>query len=132
MKYVDLFPSSEEYSDYEVLYEDENRKNPFTGTSEDFYIKSIHGSGQLRDRFNYKNGKLEGLWEWLESNGQIRVKGNYKDGKLEGPYEVFHENGQLSFFGYFSKGFKDGLCEYFDENGKCKTRIIFKNGKRVK
>ena len=78
MKYVDLFPSSEEDLDYEVLYEDENRKNPFTGTSEDFYIKSIHGSGQLRDRFNYKNGKNHGLCESFYINGQLKIRENYK------------------------------------------------------
>ena len=76
-----------------------NSETPFTGSSVVFYE-----NGQLRFRENYKDGKLDGLWEWFHENGQLKSRGNLIDGDLEGLYEIFDEDGKLTK----TETYKDG------------------------
>ena len=75
----------------DLVYDDENTQNPFTGVMEDF-----HNNGQLWERINYKNGEPEGLHESFHKNGQLRWIRNYKNGKEHGFTEQFDENGTLT------------------------------------
>ena len=73
--------------------------------------KSLFEDGQLRERENYKDGKLyrdgklfSGLVEWYYENGQLGSKENYKDGKLHGLWEFFKEDGSLIYSYKFENG----------------------------
>ena len=94
---------------------------------------------------NYKDGKKDGLIEYVYTNGQLGLRGYHQDGKEHGLWEGFYENGepamtlncrkgqphgkidyystnmdgQLNCRGYFLNGIEDGLWEYFDiDNGE--------------
>jgi antitoxin component YwqK of YwqJK toxin-antitoxin module len=54
-------------------------------------------------RFNYKNGKLDGLYEVYEK-GNIYERCNYKDGKLDGLYEDYYPNGNIKYQSFFKEG----------------------------
>ena len=64
--------------------------DPFTGTSIEYHLNA-----QLKEKTNFKNGKLDGLNEGFYENGQLQGRANYKNGELEGLLETFDENGQL-------------------------------------
>ena len=61
-----------------------NSQTPFTGSSVSYYE-----NGQLEVRENYKDGKVEGLYEGYYENGQLEERGNLKDGKEEGLFASF-------------------------------------------
>jgi len=41
-----------------------------------------HDNGKRTGKETYKNGKLEGQYEWYNENGKLMAKGTYKNGKL--------------------------------------------------
>ena len=114
-----------------------NSNTPFTGSSVDYYENGLrveNGKVQvnytgLRYRYNYKDGKQDGLSEDFHENGQLYSRKNYKDGKEEGLTEEFWENGQLQFRINFKNGKEDGLWEYFDEDGNLTS--CYKNDEEV-
>ena len=95
--YSELFTREED----DLVYDDENTQNPFTGVIEDFHAKF-----QLYSRGNYKDGKKDGLWEGFWDNGQLEWRGYLKDGKEDGMWEGFDENGQIEFTSYYINGKK--------------------------
>ena len=52
-------------------------------------------NGLLCKRYNYVNGKKEGLYESFYDNGQILDRCNYINGKKEGLHEIWNNNGQI-------------------------------------
>ena len=105
-----------------IIYE-ANSQTPFTGSSVGY-----RENGDLQSRGNYKDGKLDGLWEDFNENGQLMIRENYKNGELNGLYELFYENGQLEDRGNFKDGEPDGLWEYFDKNGELQWKGTYKDG----
>ena len=53
-----------------------NSQTPFTGSAV-FY----HDNGQLKYKWNYKDGEEDGLHVWYLENGQLQFKTNYKNGE---------------------------------------------------
>lgn len=88
-------------------------------------------NGQLAEKTNYKKDKREGLWEWYYENGQLSEKTNYKNDKLEGWVEWYYENGQLKEKRNYKNDKPEGLCERYYENGQLAEKTNYKNGKRV-
>ena len=41
-----------------------------------------HENGQLWKKGNYKDGKLDGLWENFKTDGTLEKNETYKDGEL--------------------------------------------------
>jgi len=64
-----------------------NSDEPFTGIALDF-----HGNGQLRLRYNYKNGKMDGLVEEFR-DGKLYWHSDYIDGETV-PFKI-DENGNF-------------------------------------
>ena len=90
-----------------------NSQTPFTGG-----FVNYHENGQLKGKGNYKDGKLNGLWEVFSENGQIQERKNFRLGLEDGLYENFWNNGQLWTRGMSKQGKEDGLWEVFNENGQ--------------
>ena len=104
----------------------------------------------VRAEFNFKDGKLDGLFELFYENGQLKEEKNYKEGKYNGLQEKYDENGKLEYKAYYKNdkidgiemqyvgegillkksnykdGKKDGLTEFY-ENGEISQRINYKN-----
>ena len=85
-----------------VFYEVDSQI-PYSGPFEEF----IEGDQGL-DIGNYKDGKLDGLWESYWGNGQLYYRCNFKDGKLDGLWEEFDKNGNLTETENYKDGKKDG------------------------
>ncbi len=96
-----------------TLDERENYKN---GKLDGLY-ESFHENNKLAIRSNYKNGKLDGLYEEWWDNGQLATKSNYKNGELNGLWERWWDNGILWENKNYKNGELDGLQEYFYDNG---------------
>ena len=82
----------------------------------------------------------DGVVETFYENGQLRNRKNYKNGKLDGLYEYYYKNGRLEQRGKYSNGKKDGLWKsfYFTSNnnplvlhGPVKYRGNYKNGELI-
>jgi len=111
-----------------------NSQSPFSGIS-----VTYHENGQLKIKGNYKDGKINGLWEYYHENGQLERKGNwkgekwvgqgkFKDGKEDEVYESFYDDGQLRLKANVKEGKFNGLSEWYDGDGQLQSKECYKNG----
>ena len=89
----------------------------------------IYDNGQLESRKNFKNDKLNGLYEAWSKNGQLKSRTNYKNGKLDGLRESWYENGKPRLNATYKNDELDGLRETWYENGQLAARETCKNDK---
>ena len=129
----------------EGLYYEKSTNVPFTGQVYGTSVGKIKNGkkegewlfyqdedGELRVKYYYREGRVEGEYSLYWFNGQLMSKGNFKDSKREGEFLSYRENGQL-----FSKqNYKDGKSEgeqlWYDENGWLEKTEIYKDGKLIK
>ncbi len=101
-----------------------NTDKPFSG-----YAKDAYENEQIKYLFQFKDGKLDGLYfEWYK-NGQKWMEKNYKDGLLDGPLTWWYENGQKWMEANYKDGKEDGLETHWYENGQKKCESNWKDGK---
>ncbi|WP_111306751.1 toxin-antitoxin system YwqK family antitoxin [Confluentibacter sediminis] len=74
-------------------------------------------NGQISQKENYKNGKLEGLSVWYSEDNIVIKEFSYSNGELNGPSKIYDAKGQLITEGFYKNGQKDGVWKYY-ENGK--------------
>ena len=74
-------------------------------------------NGQMREKCNYVDGKLNGEFLSWYDNGQIGVKCNYINGKLNGEYFQWYEDGQMTIKCNYIDGAKNGECFQWYEDG---------------
>ena len=60
----------------------------------------------INNKQNYKDGKLNGLYEKWYENGQLYIKCGYKMGKLDGTYMHWNHQGELLYQQIFEDGIK--------------------------
>ena len=75
----------------------------------------------------FKDGKVDGLFEWWYENGQKSFEGNYEDGIKIGLWTGWYENGQKNYEGTFRDGLQDGLSSSWYENGQKSSERTYKN-----
>ena len=117
------------------------KKGKFEGPFETFY-----STGELNYKSHYRHGYLDGLFETNAYRGayisleKIEKKELVlkigRDFKYMLSYLKNKKIPTTNCIGFYQLWFtrisvKDGVWEYFYDNGKLKTRIKFKNGKRV-
>ena len=130
------------------LYYEHLSPNLANGQYERYYA-----NGQLKERKTYKDGKIDGISEYYQSDGTITsafakvvknmpeqwmgVFGLYYEypyhasqNLANGQYEKYHDNGQLSARLTFKDGKKDGPYESYYESGQLRQRVTYKEGKR--
>ena len=72
---------------------------------------------------NYEDGKEDGEWlQYDKYNGQLLDKNNYKDGKIEGKQFTYYENGQIEYMINYKDGKRNGEALSYHEN-EYKTEI---------
>jgi len=103
-----------------------NSQTPFTGS-----VLGYYENGQLKEKGNIKDGKLDGLVERYYENGQLKEKGNIKDGMRDGLYESYYENGQLKEKRNYKEDQLHGLWEYYYENGQPGIARLYKDGEEI-
>ena len=69
--------------------------NGCTESIEDGPFENYWDNGNLMERGTYKNGKLEGLYEYffINQSGLLYQRNSFKEGKCEGTFETFFQNG---------------------------------------
>jgi len=98
---------------------------PFTGTVENFYR-----SGQLEERGNYKNGKMDGFREYFDKDGNLTGTEEYKDGELtEKEGELIMKELVTKYFEHFSNKDLENLSEMFSPEVKLQDWDILAEGK---
>ena len=90
-----------------------NSTIPFSGTTVRY-----HNNGQLKEKMNFKEGKIDGLSKSFHKNGQLKIISNWKDGELNGLLEEYYENGQLREKTIYKGGESELLEEYFKDGNK--------------
>jgi len=105
----------------DLSYYDESRKQKkkvkiyhiVSGKELGYSFKSgWYVNGQAQYRFNYRDGKPDGLSEGWYDNGQLQYQDTYKDGKLDGLQEAWYVNGQPEYRHIYKDGEEDSLQYY--------------------
>lgn len=96
----------------------------------DGITKFFYDSGNLEIESNYNNGIPEGSKVFYES-GALKQEYNLKHLKYEGISKVFYESGALQVQVNFKDGKKEGIGKSYYESGALETKIVFKNDKAL-
>ena len=79
---------------------------------------------------NYKNNKLDGMFEEYWANGKLRLQIEYKDGKKQGVWNTFYKDGEFESQIECLNDKEEGRSLFFRENGYLDTVGYWKNGKK--
>jgi antitoxin component YwqK of YwqJK toxin-antitoxin module len=83
----------------------------------------------IQEKYNYKNGKLNSIFESWYPDRQLWEKCNYFYDKKNGLYERWFLNGKLWEQGYYKNGVLDGSYKIWHNNDRLCVRKNYKNGK---
>ncbi|WP_339125156.1 toxin-antitoxin system YwqK family antitoxin [Fusobacterium nucleatum] len=114
------------YEEGKLIWRENYKDKRLNGLFEYFY-----DTGELRKKGYYKDDEIEGTVEYFYKNGNIKSKEYYEKGKTERLIEDFFEDGTLKEKGYYKKDKKHGVFEYFDEDGKLVKKENYKEGKLI-
>ncbi len=85
--------------------------------------------GNLLSKGLYTNeGLRDGEWIWYHYNGNVKEKVQFKDGKLEGPYEIYLDNGNLESSFAYKNDALDGTYKGYNKYGALIEEKQFTNG----
>ena len=76
----------------------------------------------------FKDGKMNGLYERYEEGGQLIVKALYKDGEKHGLYEYYQDDGQLLLKQDYKNGKENGFAQGHYPTGQIGTTSYYKDG----
>lgn len=99
----------------------------FSGTG---IAKDRHGN--VRGRYEFEDGLLDGSYSAWYEKGQLAVDGTYENGNREGVWSSWHENGSKYHVADYSEGVVDGLHEAYSEQGYILIRAVLKRGEPKK
>ncbi len=74
-------------------------------------------NGQIAEKQNYINGKLNGESFWLSEKNVVLKSYIYENGDLHGSAQFYNPKGELLSEGKYKRGKKDGVWKYY-EDGK--------------
>ncbi|MBN2273475.1 MAG: hypothetical protein JXR41_05525 [Bacteroidales bacterium] len=120
------------------LFYSSNDINPFTGTckvvfsdtnliKEKFQFKNgildgeavaYYSSGKLRWKGHYRNGYCMGKWEYWDQKGNKVIEANYNNDSLSGPYSSWYGNGLMKEKGQFNMNSRTGKWISYNETGQ--------------
>jgi antitoxin component YwqK of YwqJK toxin-antitoxin module len=119
--------------------------NPFTGTckvvfsdtnlmKERFQFKNgilngeaiaYYRDGKLRWKGHYENGCCMGKWEYWDQHGNKIIEANYNNDSLSGPYCSWYSNGLMKEKGQFSQNNREGKWIDYNETGQVVIETIY-------
>ncbi|MEY3397827.1 MAG: hypothetical protein RL220_421, partial [Bacteroidota bacterium] len=77
----------------------------------------------------YKDGLMEGLWEYQYWGGEKWKSGHYAQGKKTGVWTFWFENGKKLMEGAFKQDEEEGVWQSWYETGKLKDQGSYSGGK---
>lgn len=77
----------------------------------------LYDNGQIAEKTNYVNGKIEGISTWYSEKGVVVKEFSYENDELHGLSKYYNADGQLLAEGEYKRGKKHGIWKYYT-NGK--------------
>ena len=90
-------------------------------------FETFYQTGELKERFETKDGVREGLYQKWYLNGQIGKQSFYKNGVLDGELTVWYPNGVVKATYPISKGMIQGTAKYYDSQGNLSWQVYEEN-----
>jgi len=110
--YIDTWKYYQKNSEKLLTLEHYNNKGELIGERLVYYP-----NGQMAEKQNYINGKLEGESFWLSEKNVVLKSFFYKNGDLHGAAKFYNPKGELLSEGQYKRGKKNGVWKFY-ENGK--------------
>ena len=110
----------------------EVKKNKKVTKTKDGIFQLFYKNNQLKQEYNYKNGKKNGNGKEYYTNGQLKEEGNWENGKKFGLFKKYHTNGQLKEEGNWENGkLHGGDFIQYDKGGKITSQVYFSKMKQI-
>ena len=95
--------------------------------------KAWYEDGMLKSEYNYKDNKMDGVCRKFHKRSEtLYIECNYKDGKKDGAYKQWHINGTLVIEGNYKDDKWDGVWKKWHRDGTFRSECIYENGIEVK
>ncbi len=65
------------------------------------------------------------------ADGTLKFRWNYVNGRLDGVVEEWYENGQRSTYKLYKAGLREGITKYWDEAGTPTKQVLYRNDEEV-
>ncbi|WP_053991821.1 toxin-antitoxin system YwqK family antitoxin [Mangrovimonas sp. TPBH4] len=83
-----------------------------------------YDNGQIAERVNYVNGKIQGVSRWYSETGVVLKEFHYVNDELHGEAKYYNDEGQLLVEGNYKRDRKDGIWKYY-KDGKLEEEKDF-------
>ncbi|MAK17002.1 MAG: hypothetical protein CMQ70_03440 [Gammaproteobacteria bacterium] len=90
-------------------------------------FETFYQTGELKERFEIKDGVREGLYQKWYLNGQIGKQSFYKNGVLDGKLTTWYPNGVVKGTYPISNGKLEGTAKYYDNKGNLSWQVYVEN-----
>lgn len=90
-------------------------------------LETFYQTGELKERFEIKDGVREGLYQKWYLNGQIGKQSFYTNGVLDRELTVWYPNGVVKATYPISKGKIQGTAKYYDSQGNLSWQVYDEN-----
>ena len=90
-------------------------------------LETFYQNGELKERFEIKDGVREGLYQKWYLNGQIGKQSFYKNGVLDGELTIWYPNGIVKATYPISKGKIQETAKYYDSQGNLSWQVYDEN-----
>ena len=97
------------------------------------WIKYSEYDQSIKSFENYEDGELHGVSTFYYPGGVIANRiVNYKNGKLNGIYQYFSRKGNLISETSYKDNKKHGAVKMYSKRGKLISHLVYKNGVKIK
>ncbi len=100
------------------------------GQKHGLYIEYYGNTDIIKRKYNYVNGKRDGMYESWHENGQKQSQIPSINRIGEGVYESWYSNGQMKSRCSYRNQKAHGTCELWYINGQIQRRMNYTDGKR--
>ena len=90
-------------------------------------IETFYQTGELKERYNLKDGVRDGIYTKWYLNGQIGRQANYKIGIMNGELKTWYHNGIVKATYPIVSGKIEGTAKYYDSDGNLSWQVYSGN-----
>ena len=90
-------------------------------------IETFYQTGELKERYNLKDGVRDGIYTKWYLNWQIGKQANYKIGIMNGELKTWYPNGIVKATYPIVSGKIEGTAKYYDSDGNLSWQVYSGN-----
>ena len=90
-------------------------------------IETFYQTGELKERYNLKDGVRDGIYTKWYLNGQIGRQANYKIGIMNGELKAWYPNGIVKATYPIVSGKIEGTAKHYDSDGNLSWQLYSGN-----